>query len=97
MIEKYEDQGLPSEEEFHAIQARLGISNMGVEESYNISMTAKMDETKSSIDIYRYVVFEMDEEPQVRASLSLIFMVKNFEFFSQLKIHYLFILITNGS
>ena len=81
MIEKYEEQGLPSEEELHAIQRKLGISNMGVEESCTISMTPKMDETKSSIDIYRDAIFEMDEEPQVRASLSLIFMAKIFGLF----------------
>ena len=77
MIEKYEEQGLPTEEEFHATQEKLGITNMGKEERSSTSMEPKMDETKSSIDIYREAIFEMDEEPQVRASTFVLKMLIN--------------------
>ena len=48
-----------------AIQRRMGLSKMGLEGQSSPVGTAKIDETKSSIDIFSPKMYELDEEPQV--------------------------------
>ena len=56
---------LTSKEEFMDLQRRIGISDMGLE-GHNISVgTSKIDESKSSIDLFSGKMYELDKEPQV--------------------------------
>jgi len=63
---EYENQVLPSEEDFRLIQERLGVSDMGIDASTNLNDPSQIDESKSSIDLYTDAFYELDEEPQVR-------------------------------
>lgn len=64
-FEEYEEQGLPTEEEFRLIQERLGIADMGLEGTNTLNELDPKDEAKGSIDLYSNVLYELDEEPQV--------------------------------
>lgn len=65
MIDEFEKFGLPNDEEFKHLQETLGISDMGLEGQSSKSALSHMDETKSSIDLYNDIIFDMDETPQV--------------------------------
>ena len=61
---EYESHGLPSEEEMLEIQKRLGIQNMGIDDSGSREpVEAKPGQ---SIDLYKESVLEEDETPQVK-------------------------------
>ena len=65
MIEEYEKSGLPTKEEFKNIQERFCILEMGIQDDTLKTNLPKIDEAKSSIDLYNDYIFNLDESPQV--------------------------------
>ena len=64
MIVSYEEQGLPTEEEFEQIQKRLKIEHMGREEPRDSTETKPLN----SINLWREALLEDDENPKVHCN-----------------------------
>ena len=63
IVQRYEQQGVPSEEEFFEIQKRLKIEHMG-EEKIRDHSHSEVGPARS-IDIWEPTLFEEDESPKV--------------------------------
>ena len=63
MFEGYEKKSLPSEEEFVEIQKRLGIVDMGNKKDSTLLGSSKVDDSKSTINLYSDILYEQDEGP----------------------------------
>lgn len=61
IVTRYEQQGLPTQEEFHEIQKRLNIEHMGVDEMKD---PLEVRPTRS-INIWDHTLFEEDESLKV--------------------------------